>query len=218
VAATVEPRPGAPGYSWLRITFYSFPFTEADRAAAMKGHLESMDARWTNKATNPKDYNHSNAVIQLGVDKNWKVWQVDMSVPGHACTIAGSEREVKAALQEYRFDGTRLRLRGKGSFVCEMNTPGVPNRRYGWDLDLDVPGGKVYWGQNGLSIFSGPLGGGTPDPALYTGGLNNRGVCVDAAAGMLYWAERDGAHIAREFGIDEHAGGLEEIGSTINKD
>ena len=23
--ATVEPRRGAPGYSWLRITFYSFP-------------------------------------------------------------------------------------------------------------------------------------------------------------------------------------------------
>ena len=47
VAATIEPRPGAPGYSWLRITFYSFPFTAADRAAAMTGHLESMDARWT---------------------------------------------------------------------------------------------------------------------------------------------------------------------------
>ncbi len=139
VAATVQPRPGAPGYSWLRITFYSFPFTAPDRAAATKGNLESMDARWTAKAGNPKDYNHSNAVIQLGVDKNWKVWQVDMSVPGHACTIAGSEREVTAALQEYRFDGTRLRLKGKGSFVCEMNTPGVPNRRYGWDLDLDIP-------------------------------------------------------------------------------
>jgi len=64
-------------------------------------------------------------------------------------------------------------------------------------LDLDVPGGKIFWGQNGSSIFSGPLGGGTPDPALYTGGLNNRGVCVDAAAGMLYWAERDGAHVIR---------------------
>jgi len=139
VAATLEPRPGAPGYSWLRIHFYSFPFTAADRAGAMKGRLESMDAKWTSKAGNPKDYNHSKAVIQLGVDKNWKVWQIDMSVPGHACTIAGSEQEVKAALQEYRFDGTRLRLEGKGSFVCAMNTPGVPNRRYGWDLDLDIP-------------------------------------------------------------------------------
>jgi hypothetical protein len=137
VAATIEPRPGAPGYSWLRINFYSFPFTAPDRAAAMKGRLESMDARRTKG--NPKDDNDSHAVIQLGVDKSWTAWQVDMSVPGHACTIAGSEREVKAALQEYRFDGTRLRLKGKGSFVCEMNTPGVPNRRYGWDLDLDIP-------------------------------------------------------------------------------
>jgi DNA-binding beta-propeller fold protein YncE len=64
-------------------------------------------------------------------------------------------------------------------------------------LDLDVSAGRLYWGQNGSSIFSGPLGGGAPDPALYTGGLNNRGVCVDAAAGMLYWAERDGAHVIR---------------------
>ena len=139
VAATIEPRPGAPGYSWLRIHFYSFPFTAADIAGAVKGRLESMDARWTKKAINPKDYNHSNAVIQLGVDKAFKVWQIDMSVPGHSCTIAPDERGVKSALQEYRFDGQHLRLESKGSFVCEMNTPGVPNRRFGWDLDLDIP-------------------------------------------------------------------------------
>jgi hypothetical protein len=139
VAATIEARPNAPGYSWLRINFYSFKFTAADIAGAVKGHLESMDSRWKKMASNPKAYNHSNAVVQLGVDKNFNVWQIDMAVPGHTCTIAPYERDVKSALQEYRFDGKRLRLKSKGSFVCDLKSLGIPNQRFGWDLDLDVP-------------------------------------------------------------------------------
>ncbi len=138
VAATIEPRPGAAGYSWVRMNFYAFKFTAADIAGAMRGRVESMDAKWTRTAGDQKVYNHSHAVIQLGVDKDFKVWQIDMSVPGHACTIASSEPLVKSALQEYRFDGTRLRLKSKGSFVCDLGLAG-PNRRFGWDLDLDVP-------------------------------------------------------------------------------
>jgi hypothetical protein len=72
----------------------------------------------------------SNAVLQLGVDKDGKVWQVDLSVPGHACTIASSDSAANAMLQEYRFDGTRLRLRTKGTHPCET---------FAWDVDLTVP-------------------------------------------------------------------------------
>jgi hypothetical protein len=65
-------------------------------------------------------------------------------------------------------------------------------------LDIDRAGAKLYWAQNGANIFSGPLTGGVPDsPALYGSGANNRGVCVDATGGMLYWCERDGAHVVR---------------------
>jgi hypothetical protein len=73
------------------------------------------------------------------VDNDLKVWQVDVSVPGHACTIAASEPDVKSVLQDYRFDGRRLRLKSKGSFVCDLKSLGIPNQRFGWDLDLDVP-------------------------------------------------------------------------------
>jgi len=139
VVATIEARRNVPGYSWLRINFYSFPFTATDIAAALNGHVESMDRKWKNKAGSPKDYNHSNAVVQLSVDKDLKIWQVDMSVPGHSCTIAASEGDVKSVLQDYRFDGRRLRLKSKGSFVCDMKSLGIPNQRFGWDLDLDVP-------------------------------------------------------------------------------
>jgi hypothetical protein len=139
VAATIEARRNVPGFSWLRLNFYSFRFTAVDIAGAVNGQVDSMDKKWKARASNPKDYNHSNAVVQLSVDKDLKVWQVDVSVPGHACTIAASERDVKSVLQDYRFDGKRLRLKSKGSFVCDMKSLGIPNQRFGWDLDLDVP-------------------------------------------------------------------------------
>ena len=139
VAATIEARRNVPGYSWLRINFYSFPFAAADIAAAANGHLESMDRKWKKKAGDPKDYNHSNAVVQLSVDTDLRVWQVDMAVPGHSCTIASSEGDVKSVVQDYRFDGRRVRLKSKGSFLCDMKSLGIPNQRFGWDLDLDVP-------------------------------------------------------------------------------
>ncbi len=64
-------------------------------------------------------------------------------------------------------------------------------------LDFDATRQKLYWGTSGNSLFSGPLGGGIPDNALYTTGQNMRGVCVDAAAGVIYWVERDGPRAIR---------------------
>jgi hypothetical protein len=134
--ATVEPRRGAPGYSWLRTTFYSFPPAADDLAAVLKGDTSSMDSKWNKKASNPKDYNTSRAVIQFTVDQNSKVWQVDMSIPGYTCTIAPFETDVKAFLQDYQFDGKSLRLKSKGSYVCDMKFMGSPNSKFAWDIDL----------------------------------------------------------------------------------
>jgi len=136
--ATIEPRLGAPGYSWIRISFYSFPVTTDDIAGIMKGDAGSMDKKWNKKASNPKDYNNSYAVIQLSVDKNSKVWQVDMSVPGHSCTIAPFEQDVKTFLQDYQFDGKNLKLKSKGSYVCDMKFMGIPNPKFGWEIDLNT--------------------------------------------------------------------------------
>ena len=90
---------GAQGYRWLRVHFYSYPLTPSDAAAAMKGNIESLEHRWKAMAGTPAEYNVSNAVLQLGVDKDGKVWQVDLSVPGHACTVAASDKEAHAMLQ-----------------------------------------------------------------------------------------------------------------------
>jgi hypothetical protein len=137
--ATIQARPSAPGYSWLRINFYSFPLTAEDIAGAMHGNTESMDRKWNRKANNPKDYSNSYAEIQLSVDKNSKVWQVDMSIPGHTCTIAPLEPDVKNFLQNYQFDGKNLRLKSRGSYVCDMKFMGIPNQTFGWDIDLNIP-------------------------------------------------------------------------------
>jgi hypothetical protein len=136
--ATFEPRLGAPGYSWLRVSFYSFPVAADDLIGVMKGDVSSMDKKRSKKSGNPKDYNTSYAFIQLTVDKDLKVWQVDMSVPGHGCTIAPFEADVKKFLQDYQFDGKDLRLKSKGSYVCDMKSLGIPDQKFGWDMDLNT--------------------------------------------------------------------------------
>jgi hypothetical protein len=136
--ATIEPRLGAPGYSWLRIYFYSFPVVADDMAGILKGDTGSMDKKWNQKASNPKDYNNSRAVIQLSVDKDSKVWQVDMSIPGYSCTIAPFDQDVKNFLQEYQFDGKKLRLKSKGSYTCDMKFMGKANPKFSWDIDLNT--------------------------------------------------------------------------------
>jgi hypothetical protein len=136
--ATIEPRPGAPGYSWLRISFYSFALASDDIASLIKGDTGSMDRKWNKKAGNPDDYNSSYAVIRLSVDKNSKVWQVDMYVPGYGCTIAPFEPDVKSFLQDYRFDGKRLRLKSKGSYMCDMKFLGIPDQKFSWDFELNT--------------------------------------------------------------------------------
>ena len=89
-------------------------------------------------ASNPTDYNNGNAVLQFSLDKDLKVWQVDMSVPGHGCTIAPFEQDVKNFLQDYQFDGKNLRLKSKGSYVCDMKSMGMANQKFGWDVDLNT--------------------------------------------------------------------------------
>jgi hypothetical protein len=140
VIATIEPRLGAPGYSWIRIHFYSFPPAAGDMAGIVRGDLTSMDKKWEKLADrHDNSYNLSNALIQLSVDKDYKVWQADMAVPGHGCTIAPFEKDVKSFLQDYRFDGKNLRLKSKGSYVCDMKSMKIPDQTFAWDIDLTIP-------------------------------------------------------------------------------
>ena len=123
--ATIEPRTAAPGYSWLRLYFYPSSLTGGERALATKGDVESIRTRWA-------------AVLQLTIDKNSTVWQIDLSLPGHTCTIAASDRDARNVLQDFQFDGKRLRLKGKGFHDCDMASLRLPNQRFEWEMDIET--------------------------------------------------------------------------------
>jgi hypothetical protein len=125
--AVIEPR--APGYSWVRIYFFPSPLSPGEATDAANGHVDALEKKWQ-------------GVIQLTTDAEYKVTQVDMSVPGHACTIAPFEPDVKRFLQEYKFDGSTLRLSSKGSYLCDMKFMGIANQDFGWDIDLRIPVSK----------------------------------------------------------------------------
>ena len=72
------------------------------------------------------------------MDKNFIVGQVDMSVPGHSCTITPFQQDFKNFLQNYQFDGRKLRLKSKGPYVCDMRYMGIPNQQFDWDIDLNL--------------------------------------------------------------------------------
>lgn len=117
--ATMEPRAGVPGYSGLRIYLYR----AAELADSAKGKP-------------PKNWQ---AVLQLSVDRQFMVGQVDMAIPGHTFTIASEGDEVKNFLQVYRLDGKHLRLKSKGTHVCDFSVLRVPNQTFRWDVDLALP-------------------------------------------------------------------------------
>jgi hypothetical protein len=124
IVATVEPRTGAPGYAWIRVYFYS-SLAGGERANAAKGLVESIRTSWA-------------AALQFTVDKTSTVWQVDLSLPGHMCTIAESDGDARKAFQDFLYDGRRLRLRGRGTHVCVMTSVGAPNRKFEWDVDFET--------------------------------------------------------------------------------
>lgn len=120
--ASIEPRPGAPGYSWLRIYFYT-SLTPNERKEVETGGPRARRTNWS-------------AVFQLGLDKALTVWQVDMAVPGHTCTVAASDVEAKTAIQAFQFDGHQVSLRAKGSHECDMSGLHIPNSQFEWDVDV----------------------------------------------------------------------------------
>jgi hypothetical protein len=114
-------------------------FDPEDIPGAVNGNVQSIHKKWNNRASNPSDYNTSNAFIRLSVHSSFKVWQVDMALPGHTCAVAPFEQDVRNFLQTYQFDGKKLKLKSKGSYVCDMKFMAIANQIFGWDIDLNIP-------------------------------------------------------------------------------
>jgi hypothetical protein len=125
VVATIQPRAGAPGYSWLRVYFYP-ALTGRERVNAGKGLVESIRTAWT-------------AVLQFTLDKTTTVWQIDLSLPGYTCTVAESDGDARQAFPEFRYDGRRVRVKGKGSHECVMPARAGAAQKFEWDVDVETP-------------------------------------------------------------------------------
>jgi hypothetical protein len=136
--ATIERYPFTQGYFWIRIDFYSFPPSADDMATINNGSVTSMEKKWMSLANNVNAYNTSHATIQLTVDKNFKVGQVDMSIPGHFCTIASSELDVRKFAENYKFDGKNIKLKSKGTYLCDLSRLKTKNEKFDWDINLET--------------------------------------------------------------------------------
>ena len=98
----------------------------------------------------------------------------------------------------YWCDQTRNRIQRStldGASVMDIITNAAPTGPY--FMDLDVPSGKIYWGDfGGGSIFRANLDG-TERERLLTGNNNTRGVRIDPRERMLYWINRDDKKVHR---------------------
>jgi hypothetical protein len=82
-----------------------------------------------------------------------------------------------------------------GASVVDVITNAAPSGPY--FMDLDVPAGKIYWGDfNGGSIFRANLDGSSRE-TLLTGNNMTRGVRLDPRERMLYWINRDDKKVHR---------------------
>jgi hypothetical protein len=111
----------------LEVLFFAKPIT-----AATLPDLLNDDATESKKG----DY----AALVLFLDKDRKVWQVNLSfvVPGKTVvrTIAWKPDELQKYFSRASFDGKRLALVSQGSF---SEADSGEELKLSWDIDLDLP-------------------------------------------------------------------------------
>ncbi|HYL38975.1 MAG TPA: hypothetical protein VEV17_23870 [Bryobacteraceae bacterium] len=134
-----EKHPNVLGLTWLRVYFYSFGLDAGDVARVRNGSVEALERKREQTAATAQECNRSFAVVQLAIDRDSNVANVNLEVPGVTCTIASTPEAAKRAFPEYQFDGTHLRLKGKGAFVCDLTSVGMAKRELGWDVDVNLP-------------------------------------------------------------------------------
>jgi hypothetical protein len=126
VVATVEPRAGAPGSSWIRMHFYSLALTPIERHMAATGRDPALLRSWE-------------AILQITVDPNGNVSGMDLALPGRPCAVVQTSQDAARAVQHFEFNGARLRLKSKAFSICDLKVEGMPSQRFEWDLTLDTP-------------------------------------------------------------------------------
>jgi hypothetical protein len=125
VVATVEPRAGAPGSSWIRMYFYSLELTPIQRQRAATGGDPALLRKWE-------------AILQITVDPTGNVSAMDLALPGRPCAIVQTGQDAARAVQHFEFDSARVRLKSKAFSICDLKVEGVPSQRFEWDVTVDT--------------------------------------------------------------------------------
>ncbi|MFA7351361.1 MAG: hypothetical protein WC009_11415 [Methylotenera sp.] len=120
---------GLPGNSdGLEIVFLKKPITEATLADVLNNEAEQLKK---------SDY----ATLVLFLDKQHKVWQVNLSyvIPGTTVTrtIAWKPDDLKKYFSTVTFDGQRVILKSKGNYSDAPSDP--ESIRFTWGVDLNLP-------------------------------------------------------------------------------
>lgn len=136
--AWIEEHPAfGAGYHRLTIGFYPFQLTKQQTAAAAAGNYQPIEDRVTADSFSV-DYK-SHVRVFLNIYEGNKVGHVDITLPGSSCTVTPFQNQVPGFLQDYLFEGRRLRLKSRGSFVCFAMFPEIPNQTYQWEFDVELP-------------------------------------------------------------------------------
>ena len=85
--------------------------------------------------------NKDQVILVLFIDKNNKIWQVNLTyvIPGTtvARTVAWKPEELKQFFSDYMYDGERLKLKSKGNYREPKSEKEAVNLT--WDVNFDIP-------------------------------------------------------------------------------
>ena len=126
-------------FSWLQIYFYAFPLTADDVAALSTGSIAALEHKRTQAAAGGPDPNHSRAVLHLLLDKDSKLSNASLEVPGLTCTIVEEPATAKNAVQTYQFDGKQLQVDARGASVCDQMSVSGGKRMMSWEVGVNIP-------------------------------------------------------------------------------
>ena len=138
--AIASAHPNAGHYSTLAIYFYAFAVAPAQLAAVSStGRIDVLEARREQQKPGEPDRNHSRAVLNLLLDRNARLTNASLEVPGLTCTIVVDEPSAPDAIQLYENDGHHVRIHARGTKTCDMTNIGGGKHPMSWDVDATVP-------------------------------------------------------------------------------
>ena len=129
----------SPEWSRLVIRFYPFELDGDDIKNITLDKLELIRKKryiyteYNTELVNSTIYNNY-AELYLNIDRQFKVGQIDISVPGYSCTVAYTQKDIDDFLQEFKLDVDTVNLSSKGSAVCPRN---FKNISFSWDIELN---------------------------------------------------------------------------------